>query len=244
VGQFSCICTSGWEGQRCSVDSDECVSGPCLNSGTCIESTDSVTVPVDSYVCRCGSGWNGTRCARDINECMSHPCRNGAACTDSTSLPSVSVGQFSCTCDAGFTNTICDGDVDECASTPCENGATCTDSSANSSVPVDAYSCSCAEGFANGMCAYAYVEGYAASCSVQLGGHCEVDVNECTSQPCRNDGVCSESGNATSIPAHAYQCSCAAGYANGLCAYAFIGQYSGVNIPTPSVLLFTPLDLQ
>ena len=234
VGKFSCICTSGWQGDRCHVDTDECASGPCRNSAGCIDSTGSGTIPVGSYVCDCVSGWDGTHCELDVNECLSHPCHNGGSCSDSTSLPSVHPGQFACSCVSGYSDNICSTDVNECTSSPCTNGATCTESSdINSTVPVDAYSCSCAEGFANGLCAYAFVAEYAANCSIQIGGHCNVDVDECVSQPCKNGAECAQSGDVPSILPHGYTCACTAGYANGLCSYDFIDEYSAAcSLPT------------
>eukprot|EP01047_Picozoa_sp_COSAG01_P087233 COSAG01_NODE_19982_length_978_cov_1.348123_2_plen_204_part_01 len=60
-----------------------------------------------------------------------------------------------------------------------------------------------------------------------LSGNCAVDVDECQSKPCKNAAKCDDSSTNSSISAHAYRCSCKAGYANGACAYAFITQYSG-----------------
>ena len=53
-----------------------------------------------------------------------------------------------------------------------------------------------------------------------------MDVDECASEPCANGAVCSESTTVASIPEHAYRCTCAAGFANGLCEYGHISEYS------------------
>jgi Notch-like protein len=109
---------------------------------------------------------------------------------------------------------ICDVDVDECASSPCENGATC-------SSEVNAYNCACIAGFANGACAYDFISAVASQCTVSTGGNCDVDVDECISDPCLNGAICTDSATAN-VNYDAYSCACLEGYANGLCGYAVI----------------------
>ena len=67
---------------------------------------------------------------------------------------------------------------------------------------------------------------YASECDVQestaslaLGGNCDIDVNECDSSPCQNGATCTESSVESSVSFHAYQCTCVAGFANGVCEY-------------------------
>ena len=108
---------------------------------------------------------------------------------------------------------------------PCQNGAVCTDSTDNLAVSPGQFSCACTSGYTNGDCAYTFIPQYAAQCAVAEGGRCDVDVNECDSNPCQNTATCSESTTA-GISAGAYSCSCVAGFANGDCAYASIFQYN------------------
>ena len=64
-----------------------------------------------------------------------------------------------------------------------------------------------------------------------LGGNCDVDVDECASDPCGSadaGGECSESGGDSNVSIHAYRCACAAGYTNGFCSYGFISEYSAL----------------
>ena len=112
----------------------------------------------------------------------------------------------------------CDVDVDECDSSPCVNGATCTDSADNSAIPVHAYKCACAAGYANGDCAYTTITDYTGQCMVALGGNCDIDVDECESDPCQNGGTCTDStSNGTaSIGAWDYTCTCVNGYENSV----------------------------
>ena len=93
----------------------------------------------------------------------------------------------------------CGVDVDECASNPCENAATCRDSSSSNDVSIHAYQCICTAGHANGVCLYDHIGEYVAECSVMesddgwMSGNCDMDVNECASEPCQNGAVCMES---------------------------------------------------
>eukprot|EP01043_Picozoa_sp_COSAG02_P052464 COSAG02_NODE_5657_length_4148_cov_3.339096_1_plen_840_part_10 len=158
----------------------------------------------DTYYCMCQFGFSGWRCETDVDECGSDPCHNNARCSDSNSDSSIDAGTYQCACVHGYASGEsgnCDIDVDECASAPCQNGAACADSTTNSSVPTGGYRCSCVDGYTSGTCEYSpVVEAYADSCAIALSsgvsspgdGNCAVDVDECASHPCQNDGVCFE----------------------------------------------------
>eukprot|EP01048_Picozoa_sp_COSAG05_P021219 COSAG05_NODE_3838_length_1811_cov_3.217290_1_plen_290_part_10 len=127
----------------------------------------------------------------------------------------------------------CTIDVNECASSPCTNGATCTDSTANYLIPVHTYRCTCAPGFANGYCGYDFVSQYNTECQVLLTdscclsvGNCDIDVDECVSAPCKNNGICSDSTDDSEIAVHTFRCTCEPGFANGVCEYDFISEYT------------------
>ena len=124
----------------------------------------------------------------------------------------------------------CDIDVDECASSPCENAATCRDSS-SIDVSIHAYQCVCTAGHANGVCLYDHIDEYVAECSVMesddgwMSGNCDMDVNECASEPCQNGAVCMESSaNSSTISLHSYSCLCTPGFMNGACAYDYLAE--------------------
>ena len=38
VDAFVCLCATGWAGERCDTDVDECDAHPCLNGGVCRDS--------------------------------------------------------------------------------------------------------------------------------------------------------------------------------------------------------------
>lgn len=100
-------------GTSCDADIDECISNPCLNSATCVNT-------VGSYRCSCAFGYAGNACQLDVNTCRSAPCFNGATCVNK-------VDDFQCLCASGFSGSRCETDINDCLSMPCLNGGTCVD---------------------------------------------------------------------------------------------------------------------
>uniref|UniRef100_M3XVL5 EGF-like domain-containing protein n=2 Tax=Mustela TaxID=9665 RepID=M3XVL5_MUSPF len=72
-----CECTSGWTGQNCSEEINECDSDPCMNGALCHEST----IP-GQFVCLCPPFYTGKFCHQHYNPCdpLSDPCRNNSTC--------------------------------------------------------------------------------------------------------------------------------------------------------------------
>ena len=163
------------------------------------------------------------------------PCKDTTQCVDCTTASSgVTVNAYRCKCTPGFANGACDYafitqyktqctvtessrgtysgncdmDVDECKSNPCKNGAKCTHSAVANKIGHHSYSCACGAGYAGGMCAYSFIAQYDAACSVQEGGNCDIDVDECASKPCQNGAKCTHSVNN-------YTCACVAGFSSG-----------------------------
>jgi hypothetical protein len=182
VGQLGC-------GSGCDVDIDECESQPCNNGGQCSESSTALVAP-DEYACECKGGWAGENCAEDVDECGSEPCVNSVSCSDSED-------SYDCACETGWTGDNCAEDVPDCASGPCRHGGTCTD------VGIDAYRCACVAGFTSPVSSTGDV--------CQQSGNCEINVNECASNPCANGGRCSDR-------ADAYICDCKPGWTGDTCA--------------------------
>ena len=164
-----------------------------------------------TYRCACAAGYTAGWCDYAYVSEYSAPCK----VQESGGQPSAN----------------CDVDVDECVSEPCANRATCSDSTKLASIPEHAYRCTCTAGFANGVCEYGHISEYSQQCSVQdssgaAGGNCDADVDECASRPCKNGAKCSESTTEASLSDHAYKCTCATGYTNGWCEYAYISEYN------------------
>ena len=66
---------SGFTGEHCEVNVNECLLFPCKNNATCEDLTAG-------YVCHCMSGWTGPTCAINIDDCENNSCLNGALCVD------------------------------------------------------------------------------------------------------------------------------------------------------------------
>uniref|UniRef100_A0A8C5QRI6 Crumbs cell polarity complex component 1 n=1 Tax=Leptobrachium leishanense TaxID=445787 RepID=A0A8C5QRI6_9ANUR len=170
-----------------------CASHPCMHGGTCQDHFThqicacpmgktgkfcETVIPVDKclsspclhgnctdsadgYVCECQKGYTGTNC--DINICRGHLCPNGATCVESP------VG-FACLCPANVTGQFCRYNKlpstfcgNEKKNITCYNYGNCTDKYGQPG-------CTCLPGFE--------------------GERCEIDVDECESDPCLNGGLC------------------------------------------------------
>ncbi|XP_067845710.1 protein crumbs homolog 1 [Heptranchias perlo] len=170
LASYSCICTPGFKGTDCEINLDECASQPCQNGGQCIDEANG-------YSCDCAnSQFTGLHCDIDVPACLSHPCLNSATCQDN-------VGNYTCHCWPGFSGTHCEIDVHECFSNPCLHGGECVELSwrnmyGNTSELPAVFS-------------YEHAAGYICKCQHGFtGSHCEMDVNECDSNPCQNGGTC------------------------------------------------------
>ena len=116
VDAYLCSCPTGWEGENCEVDTDEC-------EATCIKvnanAVGSCALSANADGCTATGGLDAS------NDCtFAQPCQNAAACTDSTTVPAIGFGKYACACVAGYSGTLCNVDVDECASGACQVGHT------------------------------------------------------------------------------------------------------------------------
>ena len=178
-GTYQCTCVVGYlngmcdldiegcsadsdDGGNCDVDINECASLQCENGAACYDSNDDATVPNDAYGCACVLGYAGGMCPDGFVDV----------------LP-----VYRADCDVVGGN--CDIEADACLSNPCENGV-CEGFATNSST---GYRCLCPDGYANGWCTEAVPALYNNLCQVD-NGNCNLDIDECASQPCFYGGRC------------------------------------------------------
>ncbi|GCB67874.1 hypothetical protein scyTo_0008137 [Scyliorhinus torazame] len=229
--EYKCFCVPGYQGTNCEIDINECASRPCRNGATCIHD-------VDRYLCACLLGYKGLDCEVEINECESNPCQHGAACEDNiayydcictsgfegpncetnidecASNPCINGGTckdmingFTCDCvDTGFvgyTGPHCELDIDECTMGPCMNNGTCLERSNQ-------------EHYGklrqfNLTFSYAEAIGYICVCQLGFTGErCSVNIDECKSGPCMNQGTCEDQNNG-------FKCHCTPGFTGLVC---------------------------
>ena len=94
-------------------------------------------------------------------------------------------------------------DFDECASYPCQNGGTCTDG-------IDGYECNCVPGHTGVFCQTGNPFLCFRMLSTQIGIDCSLDIGECTSTPCQNNGTCVDEIDR-------FTCICADGFSGNVC---------------------------
>ena len=115
-----------------------CTSDPCLNNGTCMDTSDLQVS--GNYMCSCSGHYFGSSC-QYFNVCATDPCMNNGTCI--VSINPVTVNQFICQCPPGFTDVHCSTPV--CLTDSCDNGGTCDDSSGS-------LVCMCPSGYTGDRC--------------------------------------------------------------------------------------------
>nr|XP_021547253.1 protein crumbs homolog 2 [Neomonachus schauinslandi] len=191
VGSYRCVCAPGYGGTRCQLDLDECQSQPCANGGQCHDL-------VNGFRCDCAdTGYEGARCEQEVLECASAPCANNASCLEG-------LGSFHCICWPGYSGQQCEVDEDECESGPCQHGGQCLQRSDPALYGGD-------RATFPGTFSFRHAAGFLCRCPPGFeGDECGVDVDECASQPCLNEGRCQDLPNS-------FRCHCPDGYTGLAC---------------------------
>ena len=64
-----CVCKTGFTGDTCQINIDECNPEPCIH-GVCEDQ-------VGAYQCVCDTGYEGKLCDTNIDDCSNDPCVQG-----------------------------------------------------------------------------------------------------------------------------------------------------------------------
>ncbi|KAM9326860.1 protein crumbs homolog 1 [Gastrophryne carolinensis] len=185
-----CTCPSWKTGTFCENDINRCLPNLCLH-GQC-------TLTLDGYKCECDNGYAGPNCS--INSCVGHLCAKGATCV-------VGRSGYRCLCPANFSGLHCSVYLhsetpavslvrilskmpsrfcgDEKKNITCYNYSNCTEVNG-------VLGCSCEPGF--------------------VGERCEIDYDECESNPCLNGGICQNLPNR-------FHCICDLNFAGEFCEF-------------------------
>ena len=139
-GNYTCNCVSGYDGDNCENDIDECMGGlgPCDANGT---STCDGASPAGSYTCACNAGYSGMDCDGcaatyvssmvTMGTCVDDPCDpDPGTCVASSVCFQDTDDTASCTetCDDMITNQDeSDQDCGGMCGANCADGADCGD---------------------------------------------------------------------------------------------------------------------
>ena len=119
INSYTCNCgDSGFEGENCDININDCLNHDCLNDGKCIDGIKSFTC---DYT---GLDYIGDKCEIEAGPCVSNPCQNGATCNNN-----ISDNTYTCSCTNEFKGNHCEiAKTDPCDinNNPCQNDGICT----------------------------------------------------------------------------------------------------------------------
>lgn len=191
---FQCQCNIGFYGWRCEHHIDPCLSGPCVNNGTC----QSVG---NQFTCKCTNTFEGTYCEDPISKCRLGYCLNNGTCNE---LPN---DEAECVCPDGYVGEQCQNKHDHCANSICEHGE-CLNYR-------NSYICKCYPGYLGRRCHlqpcdyspcpadrncinvlanFTTRSSFLCQCKEGFAGlDCSIKLkprDPCESNPCLNNGIC------------------------------------------------------
>uniref|UniRef100_A0A1I8JNS9 Delta-like protein n=1 Tax=Macrostomum lignano TaxID=282301 RepID=A0A1I8JNS9_9PLAT len=162
-------------GDTCSIDVNECLSAPCANGGSCVntEGGYSCQCPagfeaIDCRLnarrggcynggvcsgdfdgkCRCVDGFSGTRCeVPPQSESVSDPCASNQPCLHGGLCRSfAATGTFVCDCASGWLGLRCEQLLNPCTESSCLGRGRCLPTAAGG------FNCRCHAGFRGRYC--------------------------------------------------------------------------------------------
>ncbi|XP_009950368.1 PREDICTED: neurogenic locus notch homolog protein 1-like, partial [Leptosomus discolor] len=196
IAAFTCLCQPGYMGHRCDININECQSQPCKNGGTCQDRNNA-------YNCLCLKGTTGEREGHPpqglhARHPQSHPCPRGGLALSRCQQPpwcrswpeaSLVKGEFS-RFGAWLSQEL----------RPSREPGSCwwrrrfVVERERRSVPgidkITGYECTCEPGYTGHMC--------------------NINIDECASNPCHNGGTCKDGING-------FTCLCPEGFHDPKC---------------------------
>ncbi|CAC5394796.1 unnamed protein product [Mytilus coruscus] len=223
----SCNCKTGWEGDNCESDVNECSNTTICQANSMCENTNG------SYVCVCNDGYfnSGDVCKECGSNTFGQNCAQICGCVV-TNTDSCNNVDGSCICKTGWNGTTCSEDVDECKITSyiCNTTSNSECNNLNGT-----HECNCVTGYqkiADGSCQECDSANYGDSCSQactcivsntldcnNVNGSCSCK-NEWNGTNCQLDiDECDDATTCDSIPhstcqnsVGSYDCACYVGY--------------------------------
>uniref|UniRef100_A0A674KD90 Protein eyes shut homolog n=1 Tax=Terrapene triunguis TaxID=2587831 RepID=A0A674KD90_9SAUR len=204
-GQFICICPPFYTGAFCQQRYNPCDRpyNPCINNSTCLAQVDGNPL----FLCNCAPWYYGPLCELDVNECETLPCLHGGSCSNKP-------GGYQCVCPPGFTGIVPSLNINCCHIETCYPLFCFSYQSHHNDFTVASVN-TCLKFITSHFISeeklfYSNEKYFRKSMSSSLfcfytGNRCEVNIDECISAPCLNDGSCIDDINF-------YKCHCKKGF--------------------------------
>lgn len=194
---YQCICQPGFVGRHCELQRNYCFSSPCRNGGRC-------HALLDGFVCACPQGFTGTTCEVQNDRCNPNPCQNKAQCHSLS-------GDFYCSCPDHYEGKTCSELKDHCKTNQCKVIDSCTVAVVTNDTQQQVWHISSNVCGPHGRCISLPAGNFSCSCKPGFTGtYCHENINDCSSNPCRNGGTCIDGISS-------FECVCPGGWEGNLC---------------------------